>query len=480
MKEKKERISILKVVLSISMILCFNGILMKDINAESMPTVKYQSHVQNIGWMSVLKNGGIAGTTGKSLRMEALKITLNHKKKSMINYRTHVSNIGWQSWKSSGQLAGTTGKSRAIEAIQIKLIGDYAKKYDVYYSVHVPYKGWLGWAKNGAVAGSTGLALRTEAIKIVLVRKRSKFNTCGISSLSKPYFSYRGHSQLYGWGKTVGEGNVVGTTGQSKRLEACIINFKNFDGRSGITYKTHVSNIGWQNWCDSGCIAGTTGQSRQIEAIQIKLTGGMEKFFDIYYRLHVANFGWLGWARNGEVAGTTGGGIRAEALQIRIVVKSSSFNVGGTHYYDMTNNGIRLKHYMTQSMKQPYSGPCAAYAYGIGLSIVLKRNIDPMIYYRNNLAYYDNREARVGAYDRKYDAKKIYEALKKGKPTMINYGNSNDQHWVLIMGIYNGVNINNIKYSDFICIDSSTGTEKRLTDAWLFSKSVFYGMKIFC
>ena len=57
-------------------------------------------------------------------------------------------------------------------------------------------------------------------------------------------------------------------------------------------------------------------------------------------------------------------------------------------------------------------------------------------------------------YDWKKKEPKISEALKKGKPTMINYGNSNDQHWVLIMGIYNGVNINNIKYSDFICIEN--------------------------
>jgi len=39
-------------------------------------SVIYQAHVQNITWQEVVKNGEIAGTTGKSLRLEAIKIFL--------------------------------------------------------------------------------------------------------------------------------------------------------------------------------------------------------------------------------------------------------------------------------------------------------------------------------------------------------------------------------------------------------------------
>ena len=41
--------------------------------------VYYRAHVQNIGWMDWVKNGELAGTTGRSLQMEALEIELVEK-----------------------------------------------------------------------------------------------------------------------------------------------------------------------------------------------------------------------------------------------------------------------------------------------------------------------------------------------------------------------------------------------------------------
>lgn len=51
------------------------------------------------------------------------------------------------------------------------------------------------------------------------------------------------------------------------------------------------------NWTNTGNIAGTTGQSKHIEAMRIRLTGEVAQYADVYYRMHVANFGWLGWAK---------------------------------------------------------------------------------------------------------------------------------------------------------------------------------------
>ena len=474
-KRRWETGSALKVVV-FCMLFALMVTLTTKVEAAGVPTIKYQAHIQNSGWLSAVKGGKTAGSTGRSMRLEALKIILANKGTSMISYRAHVSNIGWQGWKRSGQTAGTTGKSCAIEAVQIKLTGAYAKKYDIYYRVHVPHRGWLGWAKNGSTAGSTGMGLRTEAIQIKLVKKNSAFARGGKASLTKPKLTYKGHSQDYGWGNNVVEGATAGTTGKAKRLEALVVNYRNFDGGNGITYRAHVSSIGWQSWVNSGKTAGTTGKGKAIEAVQIRLTGGMDNLFDVYYRMHVAENGWLGWAKNGEITGTTGGGIRAEAIQIRIVVKGASFDVGGSHYIDASNNGIKLRHYMTQSLKQPYSGPCCAYAYGIGLSIVLRKNVDPMQFYRNGLAHYD--WGRVGAY-RMFNASAIYEALRNGKPTMIHYTYPGNQHWVLITGVRNGANPGNLNYSDFICIDSAYGDERPLTSAWMFAAGSVQGIKIF-
>ena len=88
-----------------------------------------------------------------------------------IEYSTHVQDIGWQTSVKNGKIAGTTGESKRVEAIKIKLSGEIAKQCDVYYRVHVQDYGWLGWAKNNEPAGTEGLSKRVEAIEIRVVTK---------------------------------------------------------------------------------------------------------------------------------------------------------------------------------------------------------------------------------------------------------------------------------------------------------------------
>ena len=40
---------------------------------------------------------------------------------SNVKYETHVQNIGWQGWKKNGEVAGTEGQGLRLEAIQIRL-----------------------------------------------------------------------------------------------------------------------------------------------------------------------------------------------------------------------------------------------------------------------------------------------------------------------------------------------------------------------
>ena len=134
-------------------------------------SVSVQAHVQNIGWQDWTENTG--GTTGRNLRMEALKIVLNGGQLSGgIQYRTHVQNIGWEGgWAADGSMSGTEGQSLRLEAIQIQLTGEISNYYDIYYRAHVQNYGWLGWAKNGESAGSSGCAYRMEALEIRLCPK---------------------------------------------------------------------------------------------------------------------------------------------------------------------------------------------------------------------------------------------------------------------------------------------------------------------
>lgn len=161
------------------------------------------AHVQNLGWMSpdtsstyipgittVTSTGKIistpstgeeirdvkVGTTGRSLRLESLKLGFTAPDKPeyggiMVN--AHVSNIGWQGFKTapcgSTVTVGTTGRGLAIEAIQIKLYGKLAQKYSIKYKVHSAYIGWGPTCVDGQVAGTVGEGRRAEAVYITLV-----------------------------------------------------------------------------------------------------------------------------------------------------------------------------------------------------------------------------------------------------------------------------------------------------------------------
>ena len=91
-------------------------------NAPAGAHIKYQTHVQNIGWQTPVEDNAEGGTDGKSLRVEAIKIALENLPGYSIQYRAHVQNIGWQPWVSDGQEAGTDGKSLRIEAIEIRVV----------------------------------------------------------------------------------------------------------------------------------------------------------------------------------------------------------------------------------------------------------------------------------------------------------------------------------------------------------------------
>ena len=326
---------------------------------DSKMMLTYQSHVQTYGWQSWMKNGQVTGTSGQSKRVEGIKIKLDNipsRYKGDIRYTAHVQTYGWQgdvnnsdTWKKNGEMAGTSGESKRLEAIKIRLTGDLEKNYDIYYRVHAQHFGWLGWAKNGESAGSSGYSYRLEAVQLVLVKKGSAApakNYGGIASaqnvamVAKPIsINYQSHVQTYGWQGWVSNGGLSGTSGQSKRLEGIKITLSNKDYSGSIRYTTHVQTYGWQGnpdnpdtWKKEGEMAGTSGQSKRLEAFCLKLTGDLEKNYDVYYRTHVQHFGWLGWAKNGEKCGSTGFSYRMEALQIVLVKKGSAApaaNYGG-------------------------------------------------------------------------------------------------------------------------------------------------------
>jgi len=144
--------------------------------------------------------------------------------------------------------------------------------------------------------------------------------TLAASAATDPVITYESHIQDIGWQGYVYNGDISGTSGQSKRMEAIRINLANISG--GVEYRTQVQDIGWLDWVADGIISGTSYQSKRIEAIQIRLTGAAAEQYDVYYCVQSQNIGWLDWAKNGLSAGTAGFSYRMEAIRIVLIPKN--------------------------------------------------------------------------------------------------------------------------------------------------------------
>lgn len=142
-------------------------------DAKLMSYASVTPHVQDLGWTAPVTGGLTAGTVGEGLRLEAVRLDLNHPFHSLgLEGSAHVQDVGWQPYVQSGGRVGTEGQSLRMEALRIRLTGGSARWFHVYYRVHVQNLGWLGWARNGEPAGTSGYGLRLEAVQIYVVSQK--------------------------------------------------------------------------------------------------------------------------------------------------------------------------------------------------------------------------------------------------------------------------------------------------------------------
>lgn len=304
---------------------------MASASTVSVDSVSYTAHVQDIGWQRSVCDGAIAGTTGRSKRIEAISVSLLSKDgeelpNSSISVQSHISGIGWEAHPAGNcQVSGTTGQSRAIEALKIKLSDELSASYDIWYRVHSANFGWLGWAKNGEPAGSQGYARRVEALQIKVLPKGSADapqQTVAFKdrTAEPPSVTYRTHVSNVGWMGNVSDGKTSGYAGGSNAIEALEARVNWYGHKGQISSRAHVAGIGWQNWTSG--TAGTTGRSKAVEAVQFKLSGEVANSYDVWYRVYSSKLGgWLGWASNGSSAGSAGKSAAIQGIQVRLVAK---------------------------------------------------------------------------------------------------------------------------------------------------------------
>lgn len=128
-------------------------------------------------------------------------------------------------------------------------------------------------------------------------------------------FTYQAHVQTYGWRPYVAEGQWCGTQGQAKRLEGLHIN-----PPAGVELEVdaHMQTYGWRTYKivhGNNILIGTEGESRRMEAVRIRCTKNPNGL-KLTYQGHVQTYGNTEVVPEGEICGTTGQSKRLEDLRI--------------------------------------------------------------------------------------------------------------------------------------------------------------------
>lgn len=136
-------------------------------------------------------------------------------------------------------------------------------------------------------------------------------NTNGILGVLRPrvYLSklkYRAYLQKIGWQEWKSSGEIAGTTGEQRRLEAIQIDYEDVEA------KAHIQKDGWVDYgkINKDTIIGTTGQQKRLECLCLK---GKFK-----YRVHIEKSGWTCYTDADGICtlGSVGQGLRIEAIEI--------------------------------------------------------------------------------------------------------------------------------------------------------------------
>jgi uncharacterized repeat protein (TIGR02543 family) len=139
--------------------------------------VSYKANIQSIGWTSAVLNGAFCGTSGKSLQIEGIRISLtNTQAGEHIIYQAYSQKKGWTPVAKDGKIAGTNGLGIRMEGFRATLSG--MPGYKIRYRAYCQNSGWMSWqtVRNGTdiqkagYAGTKGKSLRIEAIEIQVIK----------------------------------------------------------------------------------------------------------------------------------------------------------------------------------------------------------------------------------------------------------------------------------------------------------------------
>ncbi len=119
----------------------------------------------NLGW-SWGRQGDVAGTVGLAMKTDAFTVFgFNFP----VEYRCHFQNHGWLDWVPADKHHYSSGNTARLEAIEFRFPQGIPKGTSFYGRVHLQESGWgsIVRIENGTVLGTVGESRRLEAIQLV-------------------------------------------------------------------------------------------------------------------------------------------------------------------------------------------------------------------------------------------------------------------------------------------------------------------------
>lgn len=250
--------------------------------------------------------------------------------------------------------------------------------------------------------------------------------------------------------------------------EVCMGHYWSWGGNNYRLYSTNAESL----ICDAG--ARISSIKTKLEKLATILNSGPESMEEIDRKYRSDLKDWQKSENHDEILWAAGGGA-ATAKETEVI--NSKKTSGVSLVPNMGNYSMRQRDYSEFTYPYGYNAGCCATAYAIGLSIVTGEAYDPTEFWHDGewgyQTYYDAGH-KSGWTD--YNPDSIYQNLLEGKPTELAYiypespaAQTDADHFVLITGIREGADPDNLAYEDFVVIDPVYGDERPLTDSWKFN-----------
>ncbi|PKM87504.1 MAG: hypothetical protein CVU87_09485 [Firmicutes bacterium HGW-Firmicutes-12] len=256
-------------------------------------STNYRTHIENLSWLSWVRNGDDSGTTGSGLRMEALELTLENigSMDIGVTYRAHLADTGWQEWVVDGATAGTVGLAVEMQAVEIKLTGADAGLFSIQYRVHVENEGWQDWKQDGETAGTTGQSLRAESISIIIVSKVDGTN----GKLKDGLFRENEYVNTLELIKTTMLDTLGGVIVIERIGGIKFLNYlENYGSTNSQPIKFGVNLLDYSKITDaSGIYTALVPYGKEIDGKKLTIATANNDCDYIYDELAVAEYGWI-------------------------------------------------------------------------------------------------------------------------------------------------------------------------------------------